>query len=421
MTIEGLFSNIEREKEILKELFLLEENLSLLSKREEKEIVQKKINSLLNQLKILNNSIPSILENISLFKEFPATTKEKQNTNVLNVTSENSKVNVMINKSDKEKFLNELRIDEEIIRRLKNKKIIIHQDIFSDFKKPNPYKKISNKIFLNTSTSLLKKGYFKNLENNLKKASIPFLSNSYLSMAFFSSLLAFLIGISAIILTAVVSPANLLKYTPIVIFLPLLTFFCFYFYPLTESQGIGQKIKNELPFVTLHMAAIAGSKIEPSQIFKIIAFGTEYPNTRKEFIKIINQINLYGYDLVTALKNVSRNTPSEGLAELLNGMATTISSGGDIKEFLNKRAETLFFEYRMDREKYTKEAETFMDIYISIVIAAPMILSLLLVLMNIGVMTIGISIKLLNLLMIGGIAVINIIFIAFLNLKQLNY
>jgi len=421
MTIEGLFSNIGREKEILKELFLLEENLSLLSKREEKEIVQKKINSLLNQLKILNNSIPSILENISLFKEFPATTKEKQNTNVLNVTSENSKVNVMINKSDKEKFLNELRIDEEIIRRLKNKKIIIHQDIFSDFKKPNPYKKISNKIFLNTSTSLLKKGYFKNLENNLKKASIPFLSNSYLSMAFFSSLLAFLIGISAIILTAVVSPANLLKYTPIVIFLPLLTFFCFYFYPLTESQGIGQKIKNELPFVTLHMAAIAGSKIEPSQIFKIIAFGTEYPNTRKEFIKIINQINLYGYDLVTALKNVSRNTPSEELAELLNGMATTISSGGDIKEFLNKRAETLFFEYRMDREKYTKEAETFMDIYISIVIAAPMILSLLLVLMNIGVMTIGISIKLLNLLMIGGIAVINIIFIAFLNLKQLNY
>jgi archaellum biogenesis protein FlaJ (TadC family) len=323
----------------------------------------------------------------------------------------------MISKKDRERFMEELRIDREILDRLKKKKILVEGKDMSDIKKPSSYKKISNKIFLNLSINLFKKGNFKGLENSLRKASIPFIPTSYLSMAFFSSLLSLLIGILFFITLSIVYSTSVLKYIFLILLLPVITFFSFYFYPVTESQGIGQKIKNELPFVSLHMAAISGSRIEPTQIFKIIAFGTEYPNTRKEFIKIINQTNLYGYDLVTALKNVSRNTPSKVLSELLSGIATTIASGGDITEFLNKRSESLFFEYRMDREKYTKEAETFMDIYISLVIAAPMVLSLLLVLMNIGVMNIGISMELLNVLMIGGIALINVVFIAFLNLR----
>jgi Flp pilus assembly protein TadB len=425
MTLKGLILNVEREKQILKEIFSLNENLFILSKKEEKEIIEKKISSLIKQLELLNDSIPSIIENISFFKELPSSSKSKgkQSPDILDVsyTHGSDKVNIMINKKDREKFMNELRIDRDIIERLKRKKIPIQTGDISDIKKPNLYKKISNKVFLNMSTQLFKKGHFKGLENNLRKASVPFLPNSYLSMALFSSLITFLICVLSLTLLVIISPPNLLKYGLIALFLPIFTFFAFYLYPVTESQGMGQKIKNELPFVSLHMAAISGSKIEPSQIFKIIAFGTEYPNTKKEFTKIINQTNLYGYDLITALKNVSRNTPSKALSELLSGIATTISSGGDITEFLNKRSETLFFEYRMDREKYTKEAETFMDIYISLVIAAPMVLSLLLVLMNIGVMNIGIPMSLLNILMIGGIALINVIFIIFLNLKQVNY
>jgi hypothetical protein len=421
--LNGLLSNIEREKQIIREISSLNESIFTLTDNEEKTIVDKKISSLLNQLKILNNSIPSILENISFFKELPSPNQEKKKPDVLNVSYDDgsSKIKIMISKKDRERFMEELRIDREILDRLKKKKILVEGKDMSDIKKPSSYKKISNKIFLNLSINLFKKGNFKGLENSLRKASIPFIPTSYLSMAFFSSLLSLLIGILFFITLSIVYSTSVLKYIFLILLLPVITFFSFYFYPVTESQGIGQKIKNELPFVSLHMAAISGSRIEPTQIFKIIAFGTEYPNTRKEFIKIINQTNLYGYDLVTALKNVSRNTPSKVLSELLSGIATTIASGGDITEFLNKRSESLFFEYRMDREKYTKEAETFMDIYISLVIAAPMVLSLLLVLMNIGVMNIGISMELLNVLMIGGIALINVVFIAFLNLRQVNY
>jgi len=121
------------------------------------------------------------------------------------------------------------------------------------------------------------------------------------------------------------------------------------------------------------MSAISGSMVEPSKIFSIINSTGEYPNISKEFTKLINETHVYGYNLVSAMRNLAFNSPSSKLAELFNGLASTISSGGDIQDFFEKRAQSLLFEYKIENEKHTKTAETFMDIYISVVIAAPMI------------------------------------------------
>ena len=166
------------------------------------------------------------------------------------------------------------------------------------------------------------------------------------------------------------------------------------------------------------MAAVASSNIEPTNIFRIIAMSKEYPNVRNEAKKLMNQINLYGYDLVNALKNVAAASPSKEWADLLNGVSTTIRSGGDLAKFLQKRAETMLFEYRLKREKATKAAETFMDIYISVVIAAPMMLMLVLVMLNISSIGIGLSIGVLTLIIVSIVALINIVFLAFLQSKK---
>ena len=109
------------------------------------------------------------------------------------------------------------------------------------------------------------------------------------------------------------------------------------------------------------------------------------------------------------------------LKELLEGFATTMTSGGDLHVFLDKHAESLLFEYRLEREKYTKTSETFMDIYISIAIAAPMILLLLFVVMgSTGTLSsfMGLSVNALSFLIILSIVLLNMLFILFLKLKQ---
>ena len=134
--------------------------------------------------------------------------------------------------------------------------------------------------------------------------------------------------------------------------------------------------------------------------------------------KIINEINVYGMDFVSALRNVASNSPSLRLTELLNGIATTINSGGSLPDFFEKRSQSLLFEYRIEREKNTKSAETFMDIYISVVIAAPMILMLLLIMMRVSGLGVSMSTSMITLMMVMGVTTVNILFLTFLQLKQ---
>ena len=103
-----------------------------------------------------------------------------------------------------------------------------------------------------------------------------------------------------------------------------------YFYPTLEKGSLAGKINQELPFATINMAAISGSLVDPTKIFSIIILTKEYPAIEKEFIKIINGINIHGYDLITVLRNSAYNSPSKKLADMFNGLATTINSGGDL-------------------------------------------------------------------------------------------
>ena len=138
----------------------------------------------------------------------------------------------------------------------------------------------------------------------------------------------------------------------------------------------------------------------------------------KEFIKLINETGVYGYNIVNALKNAAFNCPSEKLAELLSGIGRTIHSGGNLKEFFEKRAQSLLFEYKLEREQYTKSTETFMDIYLSVVVVAPMILMLLLMMMKISGLGVSMSNSDIILAIILGVSGINIGFLSFLHLKQ---
>ena len=202
---------------------------------------------------------------------------------------------------------------------------------------------------------------------------------------------------------------------------PTITFLGLYFYPATEKKSLASRIDQELPFAVIHMSAVSGSGIEPSEIFKIIGLNKEYPYLRKEIRKVLNQINLYGYDLTTALNNAAKTAPSEKLTELFSGLSTTITSGANLSEFFEKRAETLLVSYGLERQKYTKLVETFLDIYISVVIAAPMIFLLLLIMMAISGIGLGLTPFQISLLSVFIIASLNIVFLIFLQMKQPTY
>lgn len=299
--------------------------------------------------------------------------------------------------------------------------------------KPSKYVNIAVRNFYPISRKLIHGGMFNSLKRELVKANMQFIPENYVSVLFFTTLLSFFASILLFIflLFFEVSSAfpmislaeqsvkeRAFKFFWIIFVIPLMSFLGIYIYPSLEKKSTENKINQELPFVTIHMSSISGAMKDPTKMFGIIISTGDYPNMQKEFSKIINEINLYGYDLVSALRNNAFNCPSAKLAELYNGISTTVSSGGNLSQFFEKRAETLLFDYKIEREKYNKSTETFMNIYLSVIIAAPMILMLLLIIMRISGLGISLSTPMISLITILGVTVANIFFLTFLYLKQ---
>jgi flagellar protein FlaJ len=271
------------------------------------------------------------------------------------------------------------------------------------------------------------------MEENLVKANMNYTPVGYISIALMSTFLSILVAgalflfflffnFSAAlpIIERAGDPVNVrfLKTFWILFAVPIGTFLMMYIYPSLEKKNAQLAIDSELPFATISMSAISGSMVNPIKIFEIIISTDEYPAIKKEFTKMINEINLYGYDLVSALKNTANNSSSKGLAELLNGLSTTINSGGDLQNFFEERAKSLLFNYRIAQEGESKAAETFMDIYISLLIAAPMILMLLLIIMKISGLGLTMSFLGIALMIVSIVVVANILFLTFLHVKR---
>ncbi|MEM4325790.1 MAG: type II secretion system F family protein [Candidatus Pacearchaeota archaeon] len=326
-------------------------------------------------------------------------------------------------------------LEKLILKRIKKgeKSKIEKKEIIST--SSSKYIQFSNIIFYNLSLNLLNKGWFKGLKRDVIRANLKFVPASYLSVVFFTTILSFLLLLGFLVLSLFLSTSSsfpflvvneeilwkrLLDLSWVLIVVPIIIFSLGILYPSMERKSAENRINNELPFAAMHMASVSTSMIEPSKIFNVLISTKEYPNLEKEFIKIRNEINIYGHDIVTALKNVANNNPSEKLAELLNGVAITITSGGSLSKFFEKRAQSLLFEYRVEMEKQSKAAETFMDIYISVVIAAPMILMLLLIIMNITGFGFSLNPLSITLIIITSVSLINILFLIFLHLRQSN-
>jgi hypothetical protein len=426
----GIKKILSQQSKIIEELNALYSNLKKSRNSQGKNTILSQINSLKQSLKKTNNSLPSELNKINLATALPKEILIQKQKPV----KKQVEIQIPVQQTTQPK-VEPLKIDltsleKETIKRLKKKE---KNTILKKERKANRYVQISNKLFSNLASKLLNQKSSKVLKSNLIKSNLQFLPQSYISVILFTTLLS--IGV-AFLLFLFFLFFNISSQFPIIIpvtegialrfvkvfwlifVIPILTFIALYVYPSLEEKSAGNRIDQELPFAAIHMSSIAGSMIDPSKIFSIILTTKEYPNIEKEFVKLLNEINLLGYDLVTALRTSALNCPSKKLAELFNGLATTINSGGDLAGFFSKRAESLLFDYRIDREKRTRAAETFMDIYISVVIAAPMILMLLLMMMKISGLGLQLSTGMITLIMVLGVTGVNIGFLTFLHLKQ---
>jgi pilus assembly protein TadC len=416
MTVDDLKNNIKELKKIVADFKKVNENI-LYADSSEREFYFNIVKSLTQRMKLVNGVIPDMLDKISAIKkldisgEYSGYIPRGDFVNVSYTGAENKKGMVTLKKEDREKYLKELSLSDLGLRQFSKKKKR------EELNTPSKLAAVSNRFFGGLAEKI-SIGHFDDLKADLRGANSRFLLVSYLSIALFFITCSFILSLLVVALFAIFNISALLF-----IWAPLFISFVlgvgFYLFPSLQKSSFEQGLGGELPFVTIYMSSIAGSNMDPTKIFKIISESDEYPHVGIEMRKVINQVEIYGFDLVTSLKNIAKSTPNKKLSELLGGIATNISSGSSLKNYLEKKSENLLSDYRAERMRYNSVAGTFMDVYISILITAPLILVMLVVIMGLTNLNLGgLSVNTIVGLAIGGVALLNVFFILFLQIKQ---
>ncbi len=372
---------------------------------------KKRIFNLLDEIDKANERLLSYVNEAPptpLRKEKPIITPEKR---------------MQVSKAEQKKLLLQVNAAPETIKRIREGTTTIKpSEIEYTVYKTPLYGKIANTFFKPLANSIVKnnKTFFRNLYNTLRASDMKILTQTYISMIFFSTLMIFFLALLGSLFLFYFLHVPLFFCIFLAIFVAIVTFALLYLYPALVVNKRKRMIKNDLPFAIIHMAAVAGSGAQPIAIFKLLLSSSEYPGLESEIKKIVNYVNLFGYDLSTALKTVASTTPSQKFKDLLNGIVATIESGGSLKSYLSDVAKDTMATYRLDRKRYVESLATYSDIYTGILIAAPLLFIVTLAIINIiggniGGTDVG-SIAIFGTYLV--IPLMNMFFIVFLNIVQ---
>ena len=234
---------------------------------------------------------------------------------------------------------------------------------------------------------------FSYLKDAIQKADIKMPFISYVGLAIFFSFLTFLYVFTTSFVAFNIFGREMIVSLFYSFFAALLSsvlvFFVAYFYPVQKVSSRRRNVEVNLPFVVIHMGALVEAGLPPYQMFKLISSFEEYGEIAKEFRKIVRNVEQFGLDPLTAIKEVASRCPSDELQQLLMGFVTTTESGGNIKLYLKTVGEQTLFDYRKRRERYIRTLDMISELYTGIVISAPLFMVAMLAIMNMIQPTIG--------------------------------
>ncbi len=212
--------------------------------------------------------------------------------------------------------------------------------------------------------------YFDPLEVKLKSASIKLSLKEYLSISLLSSLIAFIVSLPVVsFIFSFITARAIFSYTLGIIVSFLLSgasFVMFYWYPSMKAKSLQSRIDQDLPFAIASMTAAASSGTHPMEIFKMLT-------VRKGVIgedsnRIYRDVKMFGTDISSALAKVANRTPSLTWSELLWGMVSIITTGGDIYKYLTEKTAVSMQTYKRMLDSYSNQINFYTEIYITLII-----------------------------------------------------
>lgn len=144
----------------------------------------------------------------------------------------------------------------------------------------------------------------------------------------------------------------------------------------SRIQNRSHAIDKELPFALSELSVLAGIGLSPITLMRRMATRKHDPATTGAFRQITAMVDTEGRDLVTAMAETARKSPSDALRTTLWDMANLMHQGGDLETYLKGQSETVLVQVRASQKSFTEQLGTYADMYISIVLLGIMFLAI---------------------------------------------
>jgi flagellar protein FlaJ len=146
------------------------------------------------------------------------------------------------------------------------------------------------------------------------------------------------------------------------------------------AEARASKIEASLPRTIAFTYALSRSGMPFPKVMEALARNEEiYGEAAREVGVTVRDMDTFSTDILTALRRMARRTPSEGLEEFSENLASVLGSGRNLSSFLNTQYERYRDEAEAQQQQYLDLVSTFAEVYVTTLVAGPLFLITVLV------------------------------------------
>jgi flagellar protein FlaJ len=228
---------------------------------------------------------------------------------------------------------------------------------------------------------------FRDVDTNLQRSEMRICFKAYVSWAILASLLAsvstlVLISFSLIFIGHLSLASAMLFGVGGAMFAGSFAIIGFYSYPILRADSLKKDVEGELPFTMSYMAILAGAGVSPDRIFVSLTNPRVSPKVSVEARTVVRDTELFGFDILSALENASKRTPSKKFKEMLEGFIGTVHSGGNLTAYLTSRSRQYMELKKITLRKFSDTLSILAEFYVTMLVAGPLIFVVMLAVMG---------------------------------------
>jgi len=143
----------------------------------------------------------------------------------------------------------------------------------------------------------------------------------------------------------------------------------------TRIANRKDRLDRELPFTLSELSVLASTGTSPIRLMRRMAQRDHDPAMTAEFRKIVYKTDAQGKDLITALAETAKESPSTSVREAFWDLANMIHQGGNLDEYLRSKSDDVMKLKRLIQKEFIERLSTFLDMYVSLVLVGVLMIA----------------------------------------------